>query len=79
MDEWLKLMAGKPFITDIGEDRTVTVNDEERVMGRYAVWSPLKGRDGHTIVDVGSNLAALMLRYHVPSDRVCALACQAEK
>ncbi|MDE6261106.1 MAG: hypothetical protein K2M42_09660 [Oscillospiraceae bacterium] len=73
MDEWARLMGGKTFITDLGADRTVTVEDVEQVLGRYAVWSPLKGQDGHTIVEVGSDLTALMGRYNIPSERVCAV------
>ena len=73
MDEWVRLMGGKTFITDLGADRAVTVEDVEQVLGRYAVWSPLKGQDGHTIVEVGSDLTALMSRYSIPSERVCAV------
>lgn len=76
MEEWAGLMRGKPFITDLGGSRTVSVRGEEQTLGRYAAWSPLKGRDGHTIVEVSSDLAALMARYRVPRDRVCALQTQ---
>lgn len=73
MEEWDRLMAGKAFITDLGEDHTITVKEEEQILGRYAVWSPLKGRDGHTIVEVSSDLEALMQRHGIPSERICAV------
>lgn len=71
MEEWTRLMGGKAFITDLGADRTVTVENVKQIMGRYAVWSPMKNSDGHTIVEIGSDLAALTSHYGIPSDRVC--------
>lgn len=65
MEQWEALMAGKTFITDLGADNLP--------VGRYAVWSPLDGGQGHAVVEVGQELDALMDRYHIPSDRVCVL------
>lgn len=65
MDQWEALMAGKAFITDLGADNLP--------VGRYAVWSPLSGSQGHTVVEVGQELDTLMDRYHIPCDRVCVL------
>lgn len=76
MEEWAELMREKTFITDLGSGRAVPVGDAEQTLGRYAAWSPLKGRDGHAIVEVSSDLDTLMARYRVPRDRVCALQTQ---
>lgn len=73
MEEWDCLMGGKAFITDLGKDHTVMVKEVEQTLGRYAVWSPMKGRDGHTIVEVSSDLTGLMCRYGIPVERVCTV------
>lgn len=73
MEEWVRLMGGKTFITDLGRDRTVMVKEVEQILGRYAVWSPMRGRDGHTVVEVSSDLAGLMRRYSIPAERVCTV------
>ena len=73
MEEWDRLMAGKAFITDLGKDRTVIVKEEEQTLGRYAVWSPLKNRNGHTILEISSDLALLMQRHGIPFERVCVV------
>lgn len=65
MDDWKELMEGRTFITDLGVPR--------QAVGRYAVWSPLRGAEGHTVVEVGSDLHTLMERYGIPAERVCTL------
>lgn len=71
MEEWADLIRGKAFITDLGQDHTVTLEDSEQLLGRYAVWSPLKGQEGHTIIEVSSDLTTLMSRYSIPPELVC--------
>ncbi len=66
MTQWEELMAGQTFITDLGVERAS--------VGRYAVWSPLQGGQGHAVVEVGQELDELMSRYRIPQDRVCVLA-----
>lgn len=73
MEEWKELMAGRRFITDLGAPRQTQSEGKEVTLGRYAVWSPLGGGEGHAIVEVGDDLADLMERYQVPADRVCTL------
>lgn len=65
MTQWEELMAGQTFITDLGV--------EDAPAGRYAVWSPLQGGQGHGVVEVGQELDALMDHYRIPRDRVCVL------
>lgn len=74
MEDWTELMAGRVFITDLGVSRESQVEGKTVILERYAVWSPLQGGGGHTVVEVGGDLEALMARYGVPSDRVCALS-----
>ncbi len=74
MEDWTELMAGRVFITDLGAPRQSRVEGETVTLERYAVWSPLRGGEGHTVVEVGADLEALMRRYGVPADRICALS-----
>ena len=73
MEEWNKLMAGRGFLTDLGAARPPAPGSGDPPPGRYAVWSPLRGGEGHTIVEVGDNLAALMERYQISPELVCTL------
>ncbi len=73
MEDWTELMAGRVFITDLGAPRESQVEGETVTLERYAVWSPMQSGEGHTVVEVGADLDALMARYGVPSDRVCTL------
>ena len=74
MEDWKELMEGRVFSTDLGREETAQVEGKEETLARYAVWSPMQGGGGHTVVEVGGDLEALMSRYEVPSERVCALA-----
>ncbi len=73
MEDWTELMAGRVFITDLGAPRQSQVGGKAVTLERYAVWSPICGGEGHTVVEVGGDLEALRQRYGVPADRVCAL------
>lgn len=37
-----ELTQGKVFISDISTENTTTINGNKVIIGRYAVWSPLK-------------------------------------
>lgn len=74
MEEWNAMMAGRTFITDLGAPRQTQSEGKQVTLGQYAVWSPLRGGDGHTIIEVGDDLEELMERYRVPAERVCTLA-----
>lgn len=73
MEDWKELMEGRVFITDLGREETVRVEGKEETLARYAVWSPMRGSEGHTVVEVGSDLESLMGRYEVSLERVCVL------
>ncbi len=73
MEDWTALMAGQVFITDLGAPRQSEVAGKPVTLDRYAVWSPMNTGEGHTVVEVGADLEALMRRYGVPADRVCTL------
>ncbi len=73
MEDWTELMAGRTFITDLGAPRESRVEGKPVTLERYAAWSPMKGGEGHTVVEVSGDLAALMARYGVSADRVCTL------
>lgn len=74
MSTWNELMKGRCFISDLGADQTTEINGQSTVVGRYAVWSPLRGSDGHQVIEVGQELEPLMKKYHIPIDRVCRLS-----
>lgn len=74
MSQWEDLMQGKVFITDLGENQVSVVNQQETVIGRYAVWSPVTNSTGHQIVEVDEDLDMLMSKYKIPEERVCRLA-----
>ena len=73
MSEWSELMQNKFFITDLGAEQNAVVGGEQVTIGRYAVWSPSKNAQQHTIVEVGSDLDILQKKYSVSVDRVCKL------
>ncbi|MFR2156836.1 MAG: hypothetical protein ACLS43_06795 [Evtepia gabavorous] len=53
MEQWEAMMGGKTFITDLGEERHAEINGVDTVVGRYAVWSPIRNASRHQIVEVG--------------------------
>lgn len=73
MPEWSELMKNRFFITDLGEPQTAVVNDKQVTIGRYAVWSPAKNTQQHSIVEVGDDLEALKKKYFVSDERICRL------
>ncbi len=73
MEDWTELMAGRTFITDLGAPQESQVEGKAVTLERYAAWSPMQSGEGHTVVEVGGDLAALMERYGVSADRVCTL------
>ena len=64
-----ELTQGKVFISDISTENTTTINGNKVIIGRYAVWSPLKDKPGHMIIEVGNDLAQLQQKYNI-SDRL---------
>ena len=56
MEQWEAMMGGKTFITDLGEERHAEINGVDTVVGRYAVWSPIRNASRHQIVEVGCDL-----------------------
>ena len=73
MEDWNSMMEAKVFINDLGRVREAEVSGQKTTLGRYAVWSPMRGAKGHAIIEVGDDLTNLMARYHVPADLVCVL------
>ena len=73
MQEWAQLMKGNCFISDLSANQIVEIDGEMTTLGRYAVWAPMRGGNGHQIVEVGELLEPLMEKYHIPSTRVCKL------
>lgn len=69
-----ELFSGKLFISDLGETQTVTTDEQEMVVGQYAVWAPISGTQRHQIVEVGENLEDLMNKYKISMESVCILA-----
>ena len=53
MEQWEAMMGGKTFITDLGEERHAEINGVDTVVGRYAVWFPIRNASRHQIVEVG--------------------------
>lgn len=60
-----ELTQGKVFISDISTENTTTINGNKVIIGRYAVWSPLKDKPGHMIIEVGNDLAQLQQKYNI--------------
>ena len=65
-----ELTQGKVFISDISTDNTTTINGNKVIIGRYAVWSPLKDKPGHMIIEVGNDLAQLQQKYNISDSLV---------
>lgn len=65
-----ELTQGKVFISDISTENTTTINGNKVIIGRYAVWSPLKDKPGHMIIEVGSDLAQLQQKYNISDSLV---------
>ena len=63
MEQWEAMMGGKTFITDLGEERHAEINGVDTVVGRYAVWSPIRNASRHQVE-----------KYQIPDSRVCVLA-----
>lgn len=74
MSEWGELVAGIGFITDLGSDHVIRVNDAEQTLGRYAVWMPLPDQTKHQVVEVGTQVEDLMEKYSIPKECVYTLA-----
>lgn len=74
MVDWSELMKGNAFITDLGSSQAAVMEDRTVTVGRYAVWSPLRGSRNHQIIEVGEDLEALKAKYNIPEERVCRLA-----
>lgn len=74
MSAWEELMQGQVFLTDLGSNQTSVINGEECVVGRYAVWSPVKNGTGHKVVEVSEELEPLVTKYKIPEERVLMLA-----
>ena len=74
MESWSELMRGRCFVSDLGADQTAQIEGQRTTVGRYAVWAPRRQGDGHCIVEVGTVLAPLLEKYHIPPTRVCRLA-----
>lgn len=65
-----ELTQGKVFISDISIENTTTINGNKVIIGRYAVWSPLKDKPGHMIIEVGNDLAQLQQKYNISDSLV---------
>lgn len=73
MSQWDELMQGKLFITDLGENRHAEIDGMDTVVGRYAVWAPIRNADRHQIIEVGCELLPLAEKYHIPHERICTI------
>lgn len=68
MDDMMQLQEDECFISDLGENKEIQIEDENVVMGRYAV---IKNHEGQLqMLEVGSNLERLMEKYHVAPGRI---------
>lgn len=65
--EWGELVAGKNFITDLGDKTEIK---GQGIVCRYAVWKPVESEAKHQIVEVGNNLYELRDKYQVSEDMV---------
>lgn len=65
-----ELTQGKVFISDISTENTTTINGNKVIIGRYAVWSPLKDKPRHMIIEVGNDLAQLQQKYNISDSLV---------
>ena len=65
-----ELTQGKVFISDIPTENTTTINGNKAIIGRYAVWSPLKDKPGHMIIEVGNDLTHLQQKYNISDNLV---------
>lgn len=65
-----ELTQGKVFISDISTENTTTINGNKVIIGRYAVWSPLKDKPGHMIIEVGNDLTHLQQKYNISDNLV---------
>ena len=52
------------------QKNTTTINGNKVIIGRYAVWSPLKDKPGHMIIEVGNDLAQLQQKYNISDSLV---------
>ena len=66
MDEWTRLTANRVFISDLGENQTTEIDGVKTEIGRFA-------KGNHNVVEVGSDVVALMHKYDVPAERVLRL------
>lgn len=62
---WEKHIAGRNFITDLGEPET----ESALGMNRFAAWVPDLNNPGkHCIAEIGSSLKKLEEKYHVSEE-----------
>ena len=66
-------MKGRLFITDLGKNQFAEISSETKVVGRYAVWAPIRNSERHQVIEVGERLEDLKEKYRIPADRVCSL------
>lgn len=78
MSQWNELMQGKLFITDLGENCHAEIDGVDTVVGRYAVWAPIRNADRHQIIEVGRELPPLAEKYSIPQERICIVASEGE-
>ncbi|MCL2626230.1 MAG: hypothetical protein FWD46_05390 [Cystobacterineae bacterium] len=71
--DWKSEFSGKFFITDLGESQEASVGGQTVVLGRYAVWAPMKNADRHQVVEVGNELEALAKKYGLCRETVLKL------
>lgn len=75
MLDWSAVAANRMFISDTGTEVGATRGGAEMRVARYAAWAPLPdGNEGHRVVEVSSDLRALMAKYDIPPDRVLSLS-----
>lgn len=60
-----KTDANRVFISDLGENQTTEIDGVKTEIGRFAVWAPVP-KGNHNVVEVGSDVVALMHKYDVP-------------
>lgn len=68
MGDMVQLQEDECFISDLGENKEVQIENQKVIMGRYAV---IKKHEGQLqILEVGSNLERLMKKYHISAGRL---------
>jgi hypothetical protein len=79
MANWQAFIGKQVFISDLGAHQIAEIDGRATCVGRYAVWSPIANTEGHRVIEVSEDLAALRQKYGVPPERVLRLVHAGER